>query len=105
MFTLQEAIRLMKMAAVSPPRSLPTKRKFFLPRAIGRIALGRKNYLFAGSEAGGQNLAILLSLVVSCKQNKINPQAYLEDVLTRIHTTPAKSIDTLLPHLWGPEEK
>ena len=73
--------------------------------AIRPIALGRKNYLFAGSEAGGQNLAILLSLVVSCKQNNINPQAYLEDVLTRIHTTPAKSIDTLLPHLWQPEEK
>ncbi len=73
--------------------------------AIRPIALGRKNYLFAGSEAGGQNLAILLSLVVSCKQNKINPQAYLEDVLTRIHTTPAKLIDSLLPHLWQPEEK
>jgi transposase len=73
--------------------------------AIRPIALGRKNYLFAGSEAGGQNLAMLLSLTASCKQNNINPQAYLEDILTRIHTTPAKDIDTLLPHLWKPEAK
>ncbi len=73
--------------------------------AIRPIALGRKNYLFAGSEAGGQNLAILLSLTASCKQNNINPQSYLDDVLTRIHTTSAKDIDSLLPHLWHPADK
>ncbi|MFA6716919.1 MAG: IS66 family transposase [Victivallaceae bacterium] len=72
--------------------------------AIRPIALGRKNYLFAGNETGGQNLAMLLSLLVTCKQNKKNPQAWLEDVLNRILTTPAREIDSLLPHLWQPTE-
>ncbi len=73
--------------------------------AIRPIALGRKNYLFAGNETGGQNLAMLLSLLVTCKQNKKNPQAWLEYVLTHLQTTPAQNIDILLPQNFQPEEE
>ncbi len=69
--------------------------------SIRPIALGRKNYLFAGNEEGGRRLAILLSLAATCKANKINVQQYFEDVLQKIHTTPANQIETLLPHLWN----
>jgi len=60
----------------------------------------RKNWLFAGSEEGGQNLAILLSLVETCKRNGVNPHTYLEDALKRVSTTPASRIADLLPHNW-----
>jgi len=68
--------------------------------AIRPVALGRKNWLFAGSEEGGQNLAILLSLVETCKRNEINPHTYLEDVLKRVSKTPASRIAELIPHKW-----
>ncbi|MFA4987946.1 MAG: IS66 family transposase [Candidatus Brocadiia bacterium] len=68
--------------------------------AIRPVALGRKNWLFAGSEEGGQNLAILLSLVETCKRNGVNPHTYLEDALKRVSTTPASRIADLLPHNW-----
>lgn len=68
--------------------------------AIRPLALGRKNWLFAGSESGGQNLAILMSFAVSCQQNKINVQDYFEDVLERIHTTPKLKLHELLPSNW-----
>ena len=64
------------------------------------VALVRKNCLFAGSEKGGQNLAILYSFAASCKANGIPLRQWLEDVLPRLTTTPASQIDTLLPHLW-----
>jgi transposase len=69
---------------------------------IRPIALGRKNWLFAGSEGGGQHLAILQSFAATCKANQVNFRAWLEDVLLRLSTTPAADIDTLLPHLWQP---
>ncbi|MBI4831034.1 MAG: transposase domain-containing protein [Candidatus Lindowbacteria bacterium] len=56
--------------------------------------------MFAGSEEGGQNLAILLSLVETCKRNEINPHTYLEDVLKRVSKTPASRIAVLIPHNW-----
>jgi len=68
--------------------------------AIRVVALGKKNWLFAGSEEGGQNLAILLSLVETCKRNGINPHTYIEDVLTRVSKTPASRIAELIPHNW-----
>ncbi len=64
------------------------------------IALIRKNSLFAGSEKGGRNLAILYSFAASCKANGVNYRQWLEDVLVRINTTPASQIDSLLPHNW-----
>ena len=69
---------------------------------IRPIALGRKNWLFAGSEGGGKHLAILQSFAATCKANKVNFRTWLEDILLRLGTTPAADIDTLLPHLWQP---
>jgi hypothetical protein len=67
---------------------------------IRPIALGRKNWLFAGSEGGGRHLAILQSFAATCKANKVNFRIWLEHVLLRLGSTPATDIDTLLPHLW-----
>jgi len=69
-------------------------------RALRIIALGRKNYLFAGNDAAAENLAGLYSLVATCEMHDINPQLYLEDVLIRVHTHPHSQIADLLPHWW-----
>lgn len=68
--------------------------------AIRPIALGRKNWLFAGSEAGGQTAAILMSFCITCRHLKINTWEYLTDVLRRINTHPMSKIDELLPDQW-----
>jgi transposase len=65
-------------------------------------ALGRKAWLFAGSELAGQRAAIVMSLVQSAKLNGHDPWAYLKDVLERLPTHPNRRIDELLPHLWTP---
>src|SRR5690242_4827777 len=67
-----------------------------------RIAIGRKNYLFAGSDAGGRRAAALYSLIESAKLNGLNPQHYLADVLARIADHPARRIAELLPWSWQP---
>jgi transposase len=69
-------------------------------RAFKPVALGRKNWLFAGSDKGGETAAILMSLCTTCKNLGIDPQAYLRDVLDRISTHPAKRIAELLPDRW-----
>jgi transposase len=69
-------------------------------RAFKPVAIGRRNWLFAGSDKGAQTAAILMSLCTTCKGLGIDPQAYLRDVLGRISTHPAKRIDELLPDRW-----
>lgn len=69
-------------------------------RALRMVVLGRKNYLFAGSEAGAQRAAIIYSLVAGCKLHHIDPFAYFADVLKRVSTHPADKIDELLPGEW-----
>ena len=64
------------------------------------VALGRKNWLFCGSEAGGKRAAILYSLVESCKRIGVEPFAYLKDVIDRIPTTPMSRIRELTPRGW-----
>lgn len=64
------------------------------------VALIRKNCLFAGSENGGQNIAVLYSFAASCKANAIPFRQWLADVLPRLTTTSSSQIDSLLPHLW-----
>ncbi|HET6606612.1 MAG TPA: IS66 family transposase [Rhodopila sp.] len=71
-------------------------------RALRGIALGRKSWLFAGSDRGGQRAAVLYSLIVTAKMNDIDPQAWLADVLARIAEHPARDIDALLPWNWQP---
>ena len=66
-------------------------------RAIKPFAIGRKNWLFFGSNHGGQTLATLASFTATCEQLKINPWNYLRDTLTRLPLTPADEITTLLP--------
>jgi transposase len=66
-------------------------------RALRAVALGRKNYLFAGSDAGGERAAIIYSLIGSAKLNGLDPEAYLREVLTRIADHPITRIEELLP--------
>ena len=71
-------------------------------RALRVVAIGRKNWLFAGSESGGHAAAIFYTLIESAKAQGHNPRQYLEDVLRRLPTTLNKNIDALLPHHWTP---
>jgi hypothetical protein len=70
--------------------------------AIRPIALGRRNWLFAGSELAGQRAAAIMSLIATAKHNGHDPHAYLKDVLTRLPTTLDRDIANLLPHHWQP---
>jgi len=69
-------------------------------RALRGIAMGRKSWLFAGSDRGGQRAAIMYSLIGTAKLNDIDPQAWLADVLARIADHPSNRIDDLLPWNW-----
>ena len=69
-------------------------------RGLRGIALGRKSWLFAGSDRGGQRAAAMYSLIVTAKLNNIDPQAWLADVLARIAGHPASRLDELLPWNW-----
>jgi transposase len=71
-------------------------------RALRGIALGRKSWLFCGSDRGGRRAATLYSLIVTAKLNDVDPQAWLADVLARIAGHPVHSIDDLLPWNWRP---
>ena len=66
-------------------------------RSLRGVALGRKNYLFAGSDAGGERAAAIYSLIGSAKLNGLDPEAYLREVLTRIANHPINRIEDLLP--------
>jgi len=70
---------------------------------IRPIALGRANWLFAGSLRAGKRAAAVMSLVHSARLNGHDPYAYLKDVLTRLPTQPASRVQELLPHRWQPE--
>ena len=66
-------------------------------RALRTVALGRKNYLFAGSDAGGERAAAIYSLIGTAKLNGLDPKAYLRNVLSRIADHPINRIEELLP--------
>jgi transposase len=69
-------------------------------RQIKQMVIGRKNWIFCGSENGARNAAILFSLVVSCKLHGVDPFAYFRDVLMRIHTHPTARVHELVPREW-----
>jgi transposase len=69
-------------------------------RALRGIALGRRAWLFAGSDRGGERAAAMYTLIATAKLNDINPQAWLADVLTRIADHPAPRLHELLPWCW-----
>ena len=66
-------------------------------RALRAVAIGRKNYLFAGSDSGGERAAAIYSLVGSAKLNGLDPEAYLRHVLEHIADHPINRIEELLP--------
>ncbi len=65
------------------------------------VALGRKNWLFAGSDSGGERAALIYTLIETCKLNGVDPFAYLRDVLARIADHPIRRIDEFLPWHWA----
>jgi len=71
-----------------------------IENAIRPLALGRKNYLFAGSHKAAQRAAFLYSFFATCKVHEVNPWEWLHDILKRIAELPINQIDQLLPHLW-----
>ena len=73
-----------------------------IENAIRPIAIGRKNWLFAGSESAGKRAAAIMSLLATAKANDHDPHAWLTDVLTRLPTTLDRDLDSLLPHRWTP---
>jgi hypothetical protein len=73
-----------------------------IEQALRGVAVGRKNFLFVGSENGGLWAAVIYSLVESCKLNGVEPYRYLRDVLQRVWTHPSSDIQALMPRLWRP---
>ena len=66
--------------------------------------MGRKNHLFAGSDGGGEQWAVIASLIETCKMNGVDPQAYFADVLTKlVNLWPASRLDELMPWAWAAE--
>jgi transposase len=74
-------------------------------RALRGIAIGRKSWLFAGSDRGGERAAAMFTLIETAKLNGVDPQAWLADVLGRINDHPASRLDQLLPWHWKSAEQ
>jgi hypothetical protein len=66
-------------------------------RALKPFCLGRKNWIFFGSDRGGRTLATLCSLTATCELRNVNPWVYLKETLTRLPTTPPDQLAALLP--------
>lgn len=74
-------------------------------RAMRPIGIGRKNWLFVGADTGGETLARAMTLIETAKMNGLDPQAYLADVLDRIHDHKINRLDELLPWNWSTERR
>ncbi len=74
-------------------------------RALRGIALGRKSWLFAGSERGGERAAFMYTLIVTCKMNDIDPQAWMADALARMPDITVSRLTELLPWSWKVEQE
>jgi transposase len=70
-------------------------------RALYGVAVARNNWLFVGSDRGGQTMAILRSFVGSCEMVKVDPFAWLQDILSRIGEQSMQTLEELLPHRWA----
>ncbi|WP_160012620.1 IS66 family transposase [Rhizobium sp. 18055] len=74
-------------------------------RAMRPLGIGRKNWLFAGSDKGGERIANILTIIETAKLHRHNPEVYLTDVLTRIQDHPKDRLQELLPWLWTPAKE
>jgi hypothetical protein len=74
-------------------------------RALRAVALGRKNWLFAGSDQGGHTAAVLYTMTQTCKRHQVDPFAYLRDVLTRLPGQAAERLEELLPQRWAQAQR
>ncbi|WP_459696701.1 transposase domain-containing protein, partial [Acidisoma sp. C75] len=72
-------------------------------RALRGIAIGRKAWLFAGSDRGGERAVAMYSLIITARLNDVDPRVWLADVLRRIGDHPASRLQDLLPWNWRPE--
>ena len=70
-------------------------------RALRAVVTGRKNWLFAGSDAGGRTAAVLYSFTSSCQRHELDSFAYLRDLFTRLPTHPPERLGELLPDRWA----
>jgi hypothetical protein len=68
--------------------------------ALRKIAIGRKNWLFLGSETGGKTASIFASIVASCNRHGIDPCAYLKDIFGRLAANPEVDLSILMPDTW-----
>ena len=69
-------------------------------RALRAVALGRKNWLFAGSDAGGRTAAVLYTMTQTCRRHGLDPFAYLQDVLARLPLSTSADLPSFLPNRW-----
>jgi hypothetical protein len=74
-------------------------------RALKRVAIGRKNWLFAGNDRAGHTAATLYSLIASAERHALDPQAYLTSILAQIATTPISQLEQFLPDRWKARER
>ena len=72
-----------------------------IENSIRPLALGRKNYLFAGSHQAAQRAAMMYSFFASCQKLDVNPREWMTDVLRRLADSSIASIEQMLPHLWS----
>jgi hypothetical protein len=73
-------------------------------RALKRVAIGRKNWLFAGNDAAAENHARLWSLIATCERHAVDPQRYLTSVLAKVGATPTAELEQFLPDVWKKED-
>ncbi len=73
-------------------------------RAMKRVAIGRKNWLFAGNDQAAATHARLYTLLASAERHGLNPQAYLTSVLAKIGQTKLSDLEQFLPNVWKPED-
>jgi len=71
-------------------------------RALRGVVIGKKNWLFAGSDQGGVHAAVLYSMIESAKRNGVEPLAYLTDLFARVPTTRMSDLEKFLPDRWKP---
>jgi transposase len=94
----RELGRFLRFATIPPDNNIAEA-------GLRRVALGRKNFLFVGNEEAGHDLAVLYTLVGCCEKHGVNPIDYVTDVLTRVHSHPARQVVDLLPHRWKPPDQ